>query len=81
MTFEEWFEDRYGSKPDVEHDSYAQVAHAAWEASSENLRMKEMSVEDSWNRLQEAIALAGSPKIKSIEMSIDNRTQMKYYRK
>jgi hypothetical protein len=46
------------------------VAHAAWEASRENLRMKEMSVEDSWNRLQEAIALTGSPKIKSIELDI-----------
>lgn len=32
MTFEEWFEDRYGEKPDVENDSYAQVAREAWEA-------------------------------------------------
>jgi len=32
MTFEEWFEQEYGSKPDLENDSYSQVAKAAWEA-------------------------------------------------
>jgi hypothetical protein len=32
-TFEEWFEDRFGSKPDVEHDSNMREA---WEAGRDS---------------------------------------------
>jgi hypothetical protein len=61
---------------DIRCDIYGDIhGHEHWAEEISHLRaelrrMKEMSVEDSWNRLQEAIALAGSPKIKSIELDI-----------
>ena len=61
---------------DIRCDIYGDIhGHEHWAEEifhlrAEVRRMKEMSVEDSWNRLQEAIALTGSPKIKSIELDI-----------
>jgi len=53
MTFERWFEKEYGSKPDLENDSYSQVAKAAWDAGYQAGGSAEVEWQDYLDRLDD----------------------------
>ena len=50
MTFEQWFEEEYGSKPDPENELafIDQVAKAAWEAAYKEGYQAGSSAEAEW---------------------------------
>ena len=57
---------------DIHGDIYGHEhwAEEIFRLRAELRRAKEQAIEDSWNRLQDALTAADAPKIKSIEMAI-----------